>query len=138
MPYGACRIALRVTLCRASVRRAVLGVSADSPRRLFRVFALDLVFHALAVLEVFVTLHWLLGGRTVTLAEAIVFESLDRLVVVLFKFVPFRIGVDEALSGALATVLAINPAAGVALAVVRKIRNLFWAGMGIAIVVAHP
>ena len=122
----------------ASVRVAVLGFSADSPGRLWRVFALDLLFHALAVLEVFVTLQWLLGGRAVTLAEAIVFESLDRLVIVLFKFVPFRIGVDEALSGALASVLAIDPAAGVALAVVRKIRNLFWSGAGLIIVAAHP
>ena len=122
----------------AVVRVAVLSFSADSSRRLWRVFALDLLFHALAVLEVYVTLHWLLGGREVTLAEAIVFESLDRLVVVLFKFVPFRIGVDEALSGALASVLAIDPAAGVALAVVRKIRNLFWSAGGLVIVAAHP
>jgi hypothetical protein len=122
----------------AGVRVAVLGCSADYRRRLWRVFALDLLFHALAVLEVFVTLQLLLGDRAVTVAEAIVFESLDRLVIVLFKFVPFRIGVDEALSGALAAVLAIDPAAGVALAVVRKIRNLFWSGVGLAIVVAHP
>jgi len=46
--------------------------------------------------------------------------------------------VDEALSGGLAATLAIDPAAGVALAVVRKIRNLFWAGIGVAIVAAHP
>jgi hypothetical protein len=122
----------------ASVRMAVLGFSAGSPGRLWRVFALDLLFHALAVLEVFVTLQWLLGGRAVTLAEAIVFESLNRLVTVLFKFVPFRIGVDEATSGALASVMAIDPAAGVALAVVRKIRTLFWTGIGIVIVAAHP
>jgi hypothetical protein len=122
----------------ASVRVAVLGFAANSPGRLWRVFALDLLFHALAVVEVFVTLQWLVGGRTVTIAEAIVFESLNRLVTVLFKFVPFRIGVDEALSGALASVLAIDPAAGVALAVVRKIRNLFWAGGGLVIVAAHP
>jgi len=122
----------------ASVRMAVVGVSVDDRRRLWRVFALDLLFHALAVLEVFVTLQWLIGGRPVTFAEAIVFESLDRLVIVLFKFVPFRIGVDEALSGALASVLAIDPAAGVGLAVVRKIRNLFWGGVGLGIVAVHP
>jgi hypothetical protein len=122
----------------AGVRMAVVGASADDRQRVWLVFALDLLFHVLAVAEVFVTLQWLLGGRTVTVAEAIVFESLDRLVIVLFKFVPFRIGVDEALSGALASVLAIDPAAGVALAVVRKVRNLFWSGLGLAIVVAHP
>mgnify|MGYP003352949658 CR=1 FL=1 len=33
------------------------------------------------------------------------FEALNRVVTVAFKFVPFRVGVDEALSGALAPVL---------------------------------
>ena len=57
---------------------------------------------------------------------------------VAFKFVPFRIGVDEALSGRAAPMLAVNPAAGVALAVVRKVRNLFWSAVGLAIIAAHP
>jgi hypothetical protein len=122
----------------AGVRVAVLGFSADYRHRLARVFALELLFHVLAVLEIFITLQWLLGDRSATFAEAIVFESLNRLVTVAFKFVPFRIGVDEAFSGAMAAVLAIDPAAGVALAVIRKIRNLFWSGVGLAIVAAHP
>ena len=52
------------------------------------------------MLEVFLTLRWLLGDRSPTLAQAIVFEALNRVVTVAFKFVPFRVGVDEALSGA--------------------------------------
>ncbi|HEY6363066.1 MAG TPA: lysylphosphatidylglycerol synthase transmembrane domain-containing protein, partial [Vicinamibacterales bacterium] len=122
----------------AGVRVAILGFSGDYGARLRRVFALDLCFHALAVLETFITLQWLLGDRVVMFTQAVVFEALNRIVTVAFKFVPFRIGVDEALSGALAAVLAIDPAAGVALAVVRKIRNLFWSGIGLAIVAAHP
>jgi hypothetical protein len=122
----------------ASLRVAALGFSADGSRRLWRVFALDLLFHALAIVEVYITLQWLVGGQGVTLAQAIVFEALNRVVIVAFKFVPFRIGVDEALTGGLASVLAIDPAAGVALAVVRKIRGLFWAGAGLAIAAAHP
>jgi hypothetical protein len=122
----------------AKLRQSVLGFSAGHPGRLWRVFALDLAFHALAVIEVYVTLRWLLGDRSPTVAQAIVFEALNRVVTVAFKFVPFRIGVDEVLSGALAPVLAVNPAAGVALAVVRKVRNLFWAGVGLLLVATHP
>lgn len=122
----------------AGVRVAVLGFWAGQPARLWRVFALDLLFHALAVLEIFITLRWLLGDRSPTLAQAIVFEALNRIVTVAFKFVPFRIGVDEALSGALAPVLAVNPAAGVALAVVRKVRNLFWSAVGLVVIATHP
>jgi hypothetical protein len=122
----------------AAVRIAVLGVWAGQPSRFLRVFALDLLFHALAVLEIFLTLGWLLGDRSATLAQAIVFEALNRVITVAFKFVPFRIGVDEALSGALAPLLAVNPAAGVTLAVVRKVRNLAWSAAGLAVVVTHP
>ena len=122
----------------AGVRLAVVGFSAGHPGRLWRVFALDLVFHLLAVLEVFLTLQWLLGDQSPTLGQAIVFEALNRVVTVVFKFVPFRIGVDEALSGAVAPMLAVNPVAGVSLAVVRKVRSLFWSAVGLGIIAAHP
>jgi hypothetical protein len=122
----------------ARVRISVLGLWAGHPSRLWRAFALDLVFHALAVLEIFLTLQWLLGDRSPTLTQAIVFEALNRVVTVAFKFVPFRLGVDEALSGALAPLLAVNPAAGVALALIRKVRNLAWAAVGLAVIAAHP
>ena len=100
--------------------------------------ALDLVYHALGVFEAFITLQWLLGDRSPTVAQAIVFEALNRVLTVAFKFVPFRVGVDEALSGALAPVLTLNAAAGVTLAVVRKVRNLVWAGIGLVLVATHP
>ena len=122
----------------AGVREEVLRFSGGYPQRLWRVFALDLAFHALAVLEVFLTLRWVLGDRSPTLTQAIAFEALNRAITVAFKFVPFRVGVDEVSAGALAPLLAVNPAAGVALAVVRKVRNLFWAAIGLILVAAHP
>jgi hypothetical protein len=122
----------------AAVREEVRRFSGGYPRRLWRVFALDLAFHALAVLEVFLTLRWVVGDQSPTLVQAIVFEALNRVITVAFKFVPFRVGVDEASAAALAPILAVNPAAGVALAVTRKVRNLFWAAIGLALVAAHP
>ena len=64
--------------------------------------------------------------------------GLNRAITVVFKFVPFRVGADEALSGTVAPMLAVNPAAGVSLAVVRKVRNLFWTASGLGIIAAHP
>src|SRR5262249_11469757 len=43
----------------ASVRDEAVRFSGGHPDRLWRVFGLDLVFHALAVVEVYVTLQWL-------------------------------------------------------------------------------
>jgi hypothetical protein len=122
----------------AAVRLAVVGFSVGHPGRLWRAFALDLVFHLLAVLEIFLTLRWLLGDLSPTLGQAIVFEALNRVVTVVFKFVPFRIGVDEALGGAVAPMLAVNPTAGVSLAIVRKVRILFWSVVGLGIIAAQP
>jgi len=132
----------------AAARQAVAGFAAEYPGQLWQAFALDAAFHALAVIEVFLTLRWLLGdptslglgeaGRGPTLAQAVVFESVNRIIIVAFKFVPFRIGVDEALTGALAPILSLNPTAGVSLAVVRKVRSLFWAGVGLVVIAAHP
>jgi hypothetical protein len=141
----------------AAARLAVIGFAAEHPGRLWRAFGFDAVFHLLAVVEVFLTLRWLLGppslgfgeagplspgfgggGLRPTLAQAVVFESLNRVIIVAFKFVPFRLGVDEALTGALAPVLSLNPAAGVSLAVVRKVRSLFWAGVGLIVISLHP
>jgi hypothetical protein len=102
------------------------------------VFGLHLAFHALAVVEIFFTLRWVLGDTSPTLAQAMVFEALNRVITVGFKFVPFRIGVDEAASGWLATLLALDPAVGVTQAVIRKVRNLAWSGVGLAVVAAHP
>jgi hypothetical protein len=122
----------------AGLRRSVLAFSTEQPGRLAKVFVLDLSFHALAVFEIFLTLRWLLGDRSPTLAQAIVFEALNRVVTVAFKFVPFRVGIDEALSGALAPVMAVQPVAGVTLAVVRKVRNLAWTGIGLLFIAGHP
>jgi Lysylphosphatidylglycerol synthase TM region len=132
----------------AAARLAVIGFAAEHPGRLWRAFAFDAAFHLLAVVEVFLTLRWLLGdppslgfgeaGRSPTLAQAVIFESLNRVIIVAFKFVPFRLGVDEALTGALAPILSLNPAAGVSLAVVRKVRSLFWAGVGLIVIGLHP
>jgi hypothetical protein len=120
------------------LRSDLSGFAADHPGRLARVFSLEILFHLLAVLETFVTLYWLLGDRSPTMVQAVVFEAVNRFTTVAFKFVPFRIGVDEAASGAVAPILALGAAAGVTLAVIRKARMLFWSAIGLLLVAAHP
>jgi hypothetical protein len=122
----------------ASVRRSVVSFATERPGSLVQVFALDLAFHALAVLEIFLTLRWLFGDRSPTLSQAIAFEALNRVITVVFKFVPFRVGIDEALSGVLAPVMNVQPAAGVTLAVVRKVRTLLWTAIGLLLIAGRP
>ena len=117
-----------------SLRAAVIRFVDEQPGRLPRIIAIDAAFHVLAVAEIYLVLRGLLGDARPTVAQAVVFEGLNRLVTVAFKFVPFRIGVDEASSGALATLVAVDPVAGVTLAVLRKGRNLFWTAIGLAFI----
>jgi uncharacterized membrane protein YbhN (UPF0104 family) len=120
------------------VREEVGTFARQHPGQLARVFALQLLFHVLAVLETFITLRWLLGRQSPTVVQAIIFETVNRFTIVAFKFVPFRIGIDEAASGAVAPLLAITASAGVALAVIRKVRVLFWSAIGLILVATHP
>jgi hypothetical protein len=115
----------------AGVRQSVLGFSAANPGRLWQAFALGMTFHALAVLETYLTLGWIDPVGAPTLSHSVVFEALNRVQMLAFKFVPFRVGVDEALTGALAPALSVAAAVGVTLAIVRKVRNLFWAAIGL-------
>jgi hypothetical protein len=119
------------------LRSEVSRFATEDPARLAKVFLLQLLFHALAVWETYLTLGWLLPERP-TAVQAILFETVNRLTTVLFKFVPFRIGIDEATSGAAASLFAVSTAAGVALAVIRRGRVLFWSGIGLLLIATHP
>jgi hypothetical protein len=121
----------------AMLRESALQFSAAHPSQLWGVFTLHLVFHALAMFEGYLTLRWLLGDSSPTFAQAAVFEALNRVLTAVFKFVPFRAGVDEVATGALAFQLGVPAVAGVTLAVVRKVRNLAWTGVGLALIAVH-
>ena len=104
--------------------------------RLLPVAALELTFHVLAITEIFLVLS-LISGRAPTLLEAFLFESTNRVIGAAFKFVPLRIGVDEAGTGLLAGLLAFGTATGVTLALIRKGRMLVWTTLGVAALVGR-
>lgn len=108
------------------------SVLAWPPAALWAAAGWQVAFHAGAVLEVWVILRALSGGAT-SFADAFVLESAGRLVIVLFKVIPFRIGVDEVGAAVVATALGIPASHGVALALVRKLRILVWNAVGLAV-----
>jgi hypothetical protein len=86
-------------------------------------------FHALGVAEAYLTL-WLLGIEP-TLFVAFLLETTNRLITVVFKFVPLRVGIDEAATAVLTQqVLGLGARAGLVIAIVRKVRMLFWGVAG--------
>ena len=91
----------------------------------------EVAFHVAAVAEVFVVLRLLVPD--ITLTEAFLLESAGRFVTVAFKFVPYRLGIDEAGSGAVASVLGLPPVTGVTLALVRRIRIIVLNAIGLVL-----
>ncbi|WP_396626221.1 lysylphosphatidylglycerol synthase domain-containing protein [Luteitalea sp.] len=102
------------------------------PSRPAPVLLLEAGYHVLGVAETWLTIAMLLpAGTPATILGAFLLESINRFVNVAFKFVPMRLGVDEAGSGLLTQVLYGSSALGVTLAVVRKARMLVWTGVGV-------
>ncbi len=108
------------------------GVFTWPTPALWTAAAWQVAFHLGAILEVWVILLALSGG-TATLAEAFVLESAGRLVIVLFKVIPFRMGVDEAGAAVVAVALGLPASYGVALALIRKLRILVWNAVGLVV-----
>lgn len=97
--------------------------------RILLVLMWETVFHVAAVAEVWVVLALLIP--TVTIVEAFLLESAGRFVTVVFKFVPYRLGIDEAGSGAVASVVGLSPTTGVTLALVRRLRIMILNAFGL-------
>jgi lysylphosphatidylglycerol synthase-like protein len=76
----------------------------------------ELSFHALGVLEAYITL-WLLFGAPPSLVIAFIVETVNRLITVVFKFIPLQVGVNEAGSALLTGVVLCWTAVGVILLV---------------------
>jgi hypothetical protein len=91
--------------------------------------AAEIGFHVLGVTEIYLTL-WALNGAPPALMLAFILETANRLVTVVFKIVPMRLGVDEVATGYVSQLLGLGTRPGISLAIVRKGRMLVWMLVG--------
>jgi hypothetical protein len=98
------------------------------PGRLAGVIACETGFHVFSIAETWITLVFL-GVHS--LALAFVLDTVQRVINVVFRVVPLKVGVDEVGSGLVSAALNYGNALGVTMGVVRKIRVLIWAGVGL-------
>ena len=116
-----------------ALERSVYDVVHWPAPRLVEVALWEAGFHLLAVLEVWVVLRVMPGGETTSLQDAFLMETTGRFITVAFKFVPYRLGVDEIGSGSIAQLIGLGASAGVALALVRRVRILVLNVVGIVL-----
>jgi Lysylphosphatidylglycerol synthase TM region len=113
----------------------VYGFLLKNSRRFLPILLLESCFHLSGVLEIYIALYYISPDQAPTFFTAFILESVNRIITMAFKFIPLRMGVDEAGTGKVSKILRFTEAAGVTLAIVRKGRDLFWALIGIALLV---
>jgi phosphatidylglycerophosphate synthase len=120
----------RVSRFVGAVERQMLELVRSHPRRLLVLLSATLLSYALMALEAWVLLQ--ASGTPVSAVGALTVETFSRVASFASAFIPANLGALEASS--LAAVSAIGIAGGgAALALGRRIRGLFWAGVGLAI-----
>ena len=101
------------------------------PKRFFPICLFESGYHLLGIAEVYFILSRI--SDMPSLLNSFLLESVSRTITIVFKFIPFMIGVDEAGSHFVANTVALGAGVGLALAVIRKGRILFWALIGLLI-----
>ena len=102
------------------------------PTAFFVMIACNLAAHAASVLEVYLALKML--GFQPQWAQAYIIESLTKVINFAFAFVPGTIGVYEGGTEViLQKGLGFTPAAGLALALVRKAAIVVWTSIGLLV-----
>ena len=87
-------------------------------------------FHIASIAEAWITLSFLAPAHH-SLALAVVLDTVQRVITVVFRVIPLRIGVDESGSGFMTTALDLGRGLGVTMGLIRKIRVLIWSGLGL-------
>lgn len=112
----------------------IYGFYRRYPKRFLPICLLEACYFILGVAEVWYILSRL-SETYPTLMSAFLLESVSRFISVIFKLIPFVIGVDEAGSQFVGQTLALAAGVGVTLAVIRKIRILFWTAVGFLVII---
>lgn len=113
---------------------SIYGFYRQYPKRFIPICLLQVLFHVLGIFEV-----WFILSRISQIlpafSTAYFLESISRLITIVFKLVPLLVGIDEAGAEFIVETLAIGVGIGVTLAIIRKGRILFWAGVGVIFIV---
>jgi hypothetical protein len=109
---------------------SIYGFYQSNSSRFFPILLLEGCFHLAGVAEIYVTLSFISPDHAPTFLTAFILESVNRVITVVFKFIPLRMGADEAGTGRVSKVLGFTMTIGVTLAIIRKGRDVFWAATG--------
>ena len=112
----------------------IYGFYRNHQKRFLPILFFQIIFHALGILEV-----WFILSRISELIpsffNSFLLESVSRLISIVFKLIPFVIGVDEAGAQFITETLAIGAGVGITIAIIRKGRIIFWTAIGLLLII---
>lgn len=97
------------------------------------VLAIETIAHALLVLEVWVLLAAL--GLSFSWSAPLIVEGGVKFIAIAFAFIPGQFGASESVYVLIAGAVGLPVAAGLTLALVRRVRGLFLAAGGLLVLV---
>ena len=112
------------------VEMVLVAFLHTQPWRVALSVVLEAASHALLLSDVWVVLHAL--GLRVTVLDLLIIEGSTKLVAFVFFFVPAQLGATEGGYALIFPVLGLPVAAGLTLALLRRIRGMCIAGIGLA------
>ena len=111
-----------------SVENALFDFHHNTPTLFWGSLSLNFAGHCLAILEVCFVL-WLLGAH-IGFVGALIIEGLTKIVNAAGNFNPGNIGTYESGNVLIGKIFSLSNAAGLALALARRLRALFWTAVG--------
>ena len=112
-----------------SVEARLFEFHHHTPKAFWSSFCLNLASHCIAISEVCLILS--LMGSKIGFLSALVIEALTKLVNVMGNAIPGNIGTYEGGNMLIGKLFGLSGATGLALGLTRRLRSLFWAGVGI-------
>jgi hypothetical protein len=106
----------------------LLSFRDEAPAAFWATLIFNLLWHVLAVLEVYVILRFM-GGR-IAITTAFIVEALTKVINLVGALNPGNFGTYEAGNMLIAKIFGVTGTAGLTLALCRRARTVFWAGVG--------
>ena len=111
-----------------SAEHNLLNFHREAPAAFWATLIFNLLWHTLAVLEVYVILRFMGAGFTV--GGAFIVEGLTKVINLVGALNPGNFGTYEGGSMLIAKMFGVTSTTGLTLALCRRARTVFWAGVG--------
>ena len=106
----------------------------EAPVSFWATLLLNFLWHALAVLEVYVILRFM--GAGIAIGGAFIVEGLTKVINLVGALNPGNFGTFEGGNMLIAKTFGVSGTAGLTLALCRRVRTVFWAGVGALCMIA--